>query len=66
MKEFGTTEVGLKSTTESNKSINELELKVPKTMKDMLLRLMKLSPGNQSKIITCGLNISGIILFTIE
>ncbi|KAG2224845.1 hypothetical protein INT45_008027, partial [Circinella minor] len=62
MREIGTTEVGLRSITESNKSINELELKVPKTMKDMLLRLIKLSSVNQNKIITCGLNISGLYL----
>ncbi|KAG2218387.1 hypothetical protein INT45_013338, partial [Circinella minor] len=62
MKEFGTAEMGLKSATESNKSVNELKLKVPKTMKDMLLRLIKLSPVEPDKIITCGFNISGVYL----
>ncbi|KAI7850015.1 hypothetical protein BDC45DRAFT_539560 [Circinella umbellata] len=53
-----TTEMRLKSAAEVNKSVNELELKVPKTMKDMLLRLIKLSLDESNKIITCGINIS--------
>ena len=56
----------LKSAAEVNKSVNELELKVPKTMKDMLLRLIKLSLDESNKIITCGFNISGILFFTVR
>ncbi|KAI7860932.1 hypothetical protein BDC45DRAFT_493143 [Circinella umbellata] len=60
MNEFGTTEIGLNSRTDSNKAINELELKCPKTMKDMLLRNIRMYPGIQRDLVTCGLNISGL------
>ncbi|KAG2217084.1 hypothetical protein INT45_004073 [Circinella minor] len=62
MNEFGTTEIGLNSRTDSNKAINELELKCPKTMKDMLLRNIRLYPGIQRDLVTCGFNISGLYI----
>ncbi|KAG2227173.1 hypothetical protein INT45_003903 [Circinella minor] len=53
MNVYGTTEVGLNSITDSNKAINELELKAPKTMKDnMLLRMIRMYPGIQQSLMT--------------
>ena len=65
MNEYGTTEVGLDSRKDSNKAINELKLKAPKTMKDMLLRMIRIYPGIQRNLMTCGFNISGILFLTI-
>ena len=66
MVELGTTEVGLKSDLCSKKSINGLELKCPKVMKDMLLSLIEYTaPTHRRELTTCGFNVSGICLYTV-
>ncbi|KAI9244701.1 hypothetical protein BDA99DRAFT_566158 [Phascolomyces articulosus] len=57
MNEYGTTEIGLNSRIDSSEAINELELKCPKTIKDMLLRMMRTYSGIQHDLMTCGFNI---------
>ncbi|KAI9275958.1 hypothetical protein BDA99DRAFT_532903 [Phascolomyces articulosus] len=48
-------------TVTSNKTINELELKCPKTMEDnMLLRMVRIYPGIQHDLMTCDFNISAM------
>ncbi|KAI7860931.1 hypothetical protein BDC45DRAFT_563119 [Circinella umbellata] len=60
MNEFGMTKIGLHSRTDSNTAINKLELKCPKTMKDMLLQNIRMCPGIQRDLVTCGFSISGL------
>ncbi|KAI8140993.1 hypothetical protein BJV82DRAFT_620372 [Fennellomyces sp. T-0311] len=60
--ELGTCETGKHSSINSSKSIDEASLKCPKTMKDMLLQLVKESPQNLRKLSTYGFTISGLYI----
>ena len=57
--EPGAMEAGAESDRSSSKSITELHLKCPKTLKDMAVEIERFNPAQLHHIKSCGFIISG-------
>ncbi|KAI9321382.1 hypothetical protein BX666DRAFT_2118233 [Dichotomocladium elegans] len=60
--EYGCAEVGLSDGPMNTKAINEERLKLPRTLKDIFVRLAMAVPASIRKIKVCGFHISGMQL----
>ncbi|KAI9490754.1 hypothetical protein BDB00DRAFT_790135 [Zychaea mexicana] len=60
--ELGAMEAGAESDRSSSRSITELHMKCPKTLKDMAVEMERYNPVQLRQIKTCGFIISGLYL----